>query len=314
MATRALIETLGGVEGALMTQAILRVTLRCNQRCAFCTVSLDGHDMGPEEFEQHLSLISLRGWGQDRILDISGGEATLHPGLPRILKKLRGRGVRNIMLETNAVNLADLALLRSLGDLSYLISLHSHLPAVYDRITRTRRQFPRAIRGIQNILRIAKGEVTFNIVTNRLNYKTLPAQVDFIAKLQAPFKTSPRIFFSVINEVGLEKAPALAVTLEEVAPFLNKALRRCQGRLATSPFSGECAFPVCILDEPAVHIGAHPIPQEAVRYLESAPERSFYGRVKTTACRRCVYDARCRGVSSLYARRFGLGALKPVKA
>ena len=52
----------------------------------------------------------------------------------------------------------------------------------------------------------------------------------------------------MINETGHEKAPAWAVSLDQVAPYLRRALARCRALgLPVGRFGGESSFPVCLL-------------------------------------------------------------------
>ena len=171
------------------------------------------------------------------------------------------------MLQTNGVYLTRPGLLENLialGVKSYFFSLHSHKAAVYDKVTGSRGQYPRAVAGLSRLLRSPGCSVAVNVVVNAHNYRDLPGLVDFVARLGRP-----SLYFSMINERGHQKAPSWTVALEEAAPYLRQAVARCRKEgLSISRSGGESSFPVCLFDEPARHASQRPLPQERVRYAE----------------------------------------------
>jgi pyruvate-formate lyase-activating enzyme len=273
-------------------------------------VELSDKEISLADADQKLESLCISPCRPDA-LSISGGEPTLHRGLADILAVARRRGFKNIILQTNAVQLSRPGAVADLGPATFLVSLHSHMPAVYAAITRTRGQFPLALEGIRNILR-SGAKLLLNTVVNRLNLEHLPGYVDFVAGFAGEQRKNVHVFFSMMNDVGLRKVPKLAVDLAEAAPHLNAAVERCR-RLGVgiAPFDGECAFPVCLLDS----VGPSPIgsaPHQAAVLYGSIPKDADPGaRVKRPECRGCAYDCACLGVFAAYARRFGLGALRP---
>ncbi len=294
-------------------ESILRIGFRCNQRCPFCFVAPGGQRVGLAEIGRRLSGLE-RSQGTGDMLVISGGEPTTDPDLPAIVSLARRKGFCRIALQTNAVLLSDEKLAKRLEGLDFFISLHSHIPRVYDKITGTRGQLPRALRGIRNILRRGRNKVMLNTVVNRLNLRHLPAYAGFVARLNRECGSRAEVFFSMMNDVGEKKAPALAVALKTIAAPLNGALDACRRRnLGVARFFGDCAFPVCILRDPDSHAPRSEASPEGVRYLERVETAAEPGRVKALSCRGCLYDSRCRGIFASHAWRFGLGSLKPVR-
>lgn len=304
----ALAESHEGHEGR---DLLLRTTFACNQKCPFCFVPMTGKGADLASIERELDAQARRAGARGE-LTISGGEPAADPRLPAIVAAARERGFRRFVLQTNGVYLARPGLLEelvALGVKTYLFSFHSHLPASYDRITGSRGQHARAVAGLDRLLRAPGLSVTVNVVVNAHNYRGLPELVDFVAGLRAG---RPGFYFSMINEVGHQKAPDWTVALEEAAPYLRRAVARC--RKAGFPVSrsgGESSFPVCVLDEPGRHASPRTLPQERVRYTDDfSGEAGVIGRVKRPSCRECRYDSRCVGVPALYARLYGLGALR----
>ncbi|MEK7232780.1 MAG: radical SAM protein [Elusimicrobiota bacterium] len=296
-------------EGHQGRDLLLRTTFACNQKCPFCFVPMTGKGADFDEIERELDAQARRA-GPRGELTLSGGEPASDPRLPAIIASARRRGFRRFVLQTNGVYLTRPGLLENLialGVKSYFFSLHSHKAAVYDKVTGSRGQYPRAVAGLSRLLRSPGCSVAVNVVVNAHNYRDLPGLVDFVARLGRP-----SLYFSMINERGHQKAPSWTVALEEAAPYLRQAVARCRKEgLSISRSGGESSFPVCLFDEPARHASQRPLPQERVRYAEDfSGEAGFIGRAKPPSCRACPYDARCVGVPAQYARLYGLAALR----
>jgi uncharacterized radical SAM superfamily Fe-S cluster-containing enzyme len=88
---------------------LLEVTDHCNLRCPICYAG-----SGPEranyrtlaEIARMLDVI-VGNEGEPDVVQLSGGEPTLHPEFFAILQAARARGVRHLMVNTNGVRLAQ---------------------------------------------------------------------------------------------------------------------------------------------------------------------------------------------------------------
>ncbi len=88
---------------------ILEVTDLCNLRCPTCYA-----ESGPErtthrslsQIEKMLDL-AVQNEGEVEILQLSGGEPTLHPDFFRILDLVKERPIRHVMLNTNGIRIAQ---------------------------------------------------------------------------------------------------------------------------------------------------------------------------------------------------------------
>lgn len=88
---------------------VLEVTDRCNLRCPTC-YSASGPEVGRHlelwEIEKRLDAV-VASEGEPDIVQISGGEPTIHPQFFEILDAARRRPIRHLMLNTNGVRLAS---------------------------------------------------------------------------------------------------------------------------------------------------------------------------------------------------------------
>jgi uncharacterized radical SAM superfamily Fe-S cluster-containing enzyme len=89
--------------------SLVEVTDSCNLRCPVCYAA-----SGPERLEHRpLALIEkmfdavVRNEGQPDVVQISGGEPTLHPEFFAILELAKARPIRHLMINTNGVRIAQ---------------------------------------------------------------------------------------------------------------------------------------------------------------------------------------------------------------
>lgn len=298
-------------------ERILRVGHACNQSCPFCFIPADGWRAGLDAVERELDRLApeLGGTG---VLALSGGEPLVHPELFDILAAARRRGITKFTVQTNGVALAKAGTLEKLiglGVAGFDVSFHAHRAPLYDRLTGTKGQHPRAVAALSKLLARNQGYVSVCIVINALNYRHLPAWAAFLGRLARDARRDAReplrVGFTMLNGIGLARSPELAVDLGRVRPFLRRAAARAErDGLIVQRSSGESDLPPCLAEDPAAFAAERPLPQEGVRYSDDfAAGPAGGGRAKRSACRACAYDARCLGVPAEYARRFGLEAL-----
>lgn len=127
------------VEPPAMPKAIdLSIGETCNNNCTFCINPTES--WAPlAETDRLLQVIEeCAAKGYER-LSFLGGEPTLHPALPRLIRHAYAQGFTEVMLVTNGRKLADPAFAAEVADAGIrraLFMLLSHDPAVHDGITR----------------------------------------------------------------------------------------------------------------------------------------------------------------------------------
>lgn len=98
---------------------ILEVTRRCNLECPTCfadsrpaEVRVDGqgsqarHDFLPLDTVKFMLDKFVEAEGKPEVVQISGGEPSLHPQIIQIIREARKRHIRSVMLNTNGIRLA----------------------------------------------------------------------------------------------------------------------------------------------------------------------------------------------------------------
>jgi uncharacterized radical SAM superfamily Fe-S cluster-containing enzyme len=88
---------------------IFEITDRCNLTCPTCFTASSPQQtwsMTLEDFERKLDALLAAGRDDADMVQLSGGEPTLHPDLPRMIEACFARGVRRVYVNTNGVRLA----------------------------------------------------------------------------------------------------------------------------------------------------------------------------------------------------------------
>jgi tetraether lipid synthase len=88
---------------------IFEITEHCNLSCPTCYASSSPHltwHMTLPEFEQRLDRLLRAGKADADMVQLSGGEPTLHPDIERMVQGCLERGVRQVYINTNGIRLA----------------------------------------------------------------------------------------------------------------------------------------------------------------------------------------------------------------
>lgn len=88
---------------------LIEITDHCNLRCPICYADSGPHRPGYRDLATIEGMLDalVRNEGEPDVLQISGGEPTLHPELFAILDAARRRPIRHLMLNTNGLRLAQ---------------------------------------------------------------------------------------------------------------------------------------------------------------------------------------------------------------
>lgn len=168
------------------------IGLKCNIQCVFCYYRDNLQTPNRAIAEIRKDLIYARRHGIEEV-DFSGGEPTVHPGLPQLIFEAKSIGMQKVCIISNGWRLADREYLRSLQEAGLdeiLFSVHGSSPAVHDELTATPRSFERITAALGHAAGLGL-TVRTNTVVNRVNLDDLdsigrfigqfrPAQVNFI--------------------------------------------------------------------------------------------------------------------------------------
>jgi uncharacterized radical SAM superfamily Fe-S cluster-containing enzyme len=102
---------------------VIEITSRCNLGCSTCFADAgSGYDLSVAQVEAMLDRF-VEAEGQPEIVQISGGEPTIHPNILEILDVAQSRGISHVMLNTNGLRLAQ--------DPDFVQELARYHPTIY---------------------------------------------------------------------------------------------------------------------------------------------------------------------------------------
>jgi len=326
----------------------------CNGNCLFCfqrNFPRNPARMHALRFQEALlCLLRLKSSGVEDI-ELTGGEPTLRPDLPRIVAFARKIGLKHIRIDTNGMRLADRSAvleLKNAGVDTFRFLLLGPNAAIHDLHTRIPGSFHQLNQAIQHCQHLGL-EVRVNTIVTGLNYNFLEPIIEKLYQLQV-FQVN----FVCIHSAGNNQPnqDALNILYSLVAPKFQRIADRYWKALAKITFS---FIPFCFMvgyeqyvnNPPQIihdaveadfmvenqsHFAlwhsalANPVNYSFLASYQDAVQtdwqrclrdvgRKFFElryRRKSAACADCRYDLICDGVWQNYAKWVGFGEIRPV--
>ncbi len=290
---------LGGENGGVTGESVVRINFHCNQACTFCFVA---RQLPPPRHESVRRAI-LEAVERGDAVALSGGEPTLHPRLLEYVKLAQDASPHAITLQTNAVRLDDPTLTAALVDAGLghaFVSLHGATAEVAEAITRAPGTFPRTLAGVDNLVR-SNVPTTVNFVLCAANAKEMTPAFE-LAAARWP-GTRFNLSFVQASTDMVSRDRSLIPRYRDIAPHVRDLLRAAHDRgLMVIGFESMCGMPLCIVPEAI----------EARRLFDIQPDFDTNDFVKTDACARCAHHRRCWGIRRTYAGLYGTSELRPI--
>jgi MoaA/NifB/PqqE/SkfB family radical SAM enzyme len=296
----------------------------CNARCVFCYQPED--DLKPcSEKRMPFSAASkalYQGYARGcRCAYFIGGEITLLPDLPKIIKLAAKIGYPWIQVMSNGLRLAEKAYTDDLiaaGANLFRLSLHGPSEKIHDRLVGVPGAFARLTAAFDNI-KSGGAELCVNMALNKVNYRSLPEMVKLVT---GRFGVRDfNIIFPHYSGMMAKNSGLLKVSVGQAVPYLRRTLAYMK-KAGVRPESRVLInFCPCNIPE-AAHLMAEwdrpsrPEDDEPLYYVEGQTDAVYSVkeriRVKNPSCSRCVYDPVCMGFEKWYADVFGRREFRPV--
>lgn len=276
---------------------ILNLTYRCNNHCEFCAVGNRARRDG-DPSAQLEALVRGRRAGAS-LLDIDGGEPTMHEGLFDLVARARGLGYRRISVTTNGRRCAYPPYARRLatcGVDAVLVSLHGADAFTHGALVGVGEAYDQTVSGLRNLVAAARPglEVGVNTTVVRRNQDQLEALAALVVGLGVR-----RIAYQFVTPFGLatrSQAPDVAVAISEVRRVVNRFadtlavslvnLPLCQAaglETLAAPDLGKAERDMVFVNDESVNLGA---------YLATR-------RVRRPECVPCAFASCCAGFYEL---------------
>jgi molybdenum cofactor biosynthesis enzyme MoaA len=292
---------------------MVRLTTKCNSRCAHCTIADIAHHPEPTVERVWEDIVQGRRDGCTELVFMRG-EATLKKELLSLTRQARRIGYEHVQLQTNARMLAYpeyVDRLLSAGVSFFEVSFFGDTAALHDRIDGCAGAFAQASAGLRHLAqRAAPTMVTVPVVAR--NYTRLAAIVETLHALGVQ---RVQLNWTRPVKVGPSWVSGPLVRLSAATPFVRAALQRAR----ELGMAGETeAVPLCHLD-PADRGGADVFEDfsrhQVADVHRSERSRGDYRRVArplAAACASCGVREICPTTWAAYQQIFGTWELHPL--
>lgn len=291
----------------------------CNAKCLFCSQDFEWrkepNDLPFEKAVEHMYLAYKNGY---RRLGFTGGEPTIRRELPNLIALARKIGYGYVRIQTNGVRIADFDYVKTLADAGLTFvkySIHGHTAELHDRLVGVPGAFEKCLKSIENLKRLKVG-IGVNIVLNDWNYKHL---VEFYELFLLKLELSNFVIIAPLYEGNMQlndvKGAKIGARITEMAPYIRKAYEVFTNVNFPKP-------PLLLHFTPCILPGYEQqmLGWSAFNTMVVSPKgekrdldmTATAHTVKTDACKRCVYNERCIGFDSSYARVFGTDEINPL--
>jgi MoaA/NifB/PqqE/SkfB family radical SAM enzyme len=289
-------------------RGLIRINGHCNMSCSFCFVDRTVPDFELEQLKEETRTMAESG---TRHLVLSGGEPTIHPQLPEILRFAKSLGTFDVIeMQSNGVRCADMEYARELVDAGLTkvtFSLHSVDPEHSDSITRLPKAFGKTIQSIHNFRKLGVLTQIAHVIT-KANYTELPDTVRYLRHEFPAEGGHLSICLAIAQGISDLVFQWVIPTFSEIKPFVSNALDFClETGVGFGGMIGQGGYPPCMLDGEMRYYGSV---LDKVFKSEDASAQ-FY---KSEKCKECSFDAHCLGPRRSYVEHYGDAEIKPFRA
>lgn len=287
----------------------LKTGFSCNNRCSFCVQGDKRARIADRSTDELRALLDAGRAHADEFV-LTGGECTLRPDLPELVRHARAAGYRTIQIQTNGRRLSVEAYCDTLieaGATEFSPALHGALPETHDAQTGARGSFRQTLQGIRNLVARRQHVITNSVVT-RSNLRELPRLGELlVAAGVAQYQ------LAMVHPLGTAMARFGEVVphLPDAAPWVKSGLR--PGMAAGIPVMVE-AMPPCLMHGYEAQIAERHIPPTRIEDVgrvvpDYTAARVGEGKAKGPPCATCTWDAVCEGPWREYPEAHGWGGI-----
>lgn len=290
----------------------IKITFQCNNLCRFC-IAGDKRRKWPDPCAADLIKVLESNRPACGTVIFSGGEPTVRPDLPDLIRAARACGYKHVMVQSNGRRMAYPGYADALLDAGadqFSISLHGHKAALHEYLTARPGSFGETVLGIRNLAGCG-AHVATNTVITRSACHSLPDIARLIAHLGA---AQMQFAYPHLDGTARANVQSIAPRMELMMP----ALARAVDAAGDVPVLTE-GIPACILGPYADH--ASECAPLRLRIADSSTDkiipdfkkhRTETLRAKGPDCPACRLFNACEGPWADYPEFFGWEEFRPV--
>lgn len=282
----------------------------CNLKCTYCTITdaMRARRLNPGSVGKEIRAAAQRGV---RRVAFTGGEPTIFPELPALVRFAKQCGYEEIKVASNGLRYADPAYLDHLvaaGVTRFHVSMHGIDDAHYERTVQRAGTAALRRRAIANL--VARGlQPVADLILKRDTYPDLGR---WIADLRAQGVQRFQLWLVSLTDANagaVDQLPRITELVETLCACFAAA--RAGGYSVVSLHVPRCFLPG--YEDHVLHPGA-----EGVRVItpddrfDLSASRLTGGVKPASSCGRCRYRAECPGLRQDYVEQYGTGELSPV--
>jgi cyclic pyranopterin phosphate synthase len=292
--------------------ALLDVVLGydCNLACDYCTISPDmrKRSLPAERVALEIDRAAARGF---REVAFTGGEPTIFPALPALVKHAKRRGFEHVKVASNGLRYAHAAYLDHLvacGVDRFHVSLHAFEDAAYERTVHLSGTAALRREALANL--VARGlDPVADLILKEDTYRLAPAWIASLVERGVRRFALWLVSLTDHNRENVHQLPRIS----EVAPLLVEAFEAARrgGYEVVSLHVPRCFVPGH--EEHVRHPGADLVTVVTPDDVFDLKDSRLGGGVKPEGCAGCVWEGRCPGLRRDYVDRFGGGEVRAVR-
>jgi len=279
----------------------INLNANCNWNCVFCQRNhfLETHPAikGPSMEEVKELIVKEK---PSSVIFTGGGEPTMCKDLAELIRMARAAGVNHIGVETNGCKFKDLKYMKRLKDagMSFLVvSVYSHNPETFDRITQAKASFQAVDACLKNAIKsgITISSVICTITSYNLN--ELKETVDYVKQFGVR-----NICFGFIRPYdNSELSRKVTPKLKDAAPYIKEALKYAKANELSATIGAGTDVPLCFLD------GYEEYSNSAYLIISSKEKDELHlgDRTRVSACSLCSLRDICPGPNTTYVALHG---------
>lgn len=298
-----------------MIKLDIKLGYACEKQCKLC-VQGDLRERHPEPLSADKLIEALKeGRKSSRYVVFTGGEPTLYPHLPKLVRFARLLGFDRVQIQTNGRRFAEEAFcweLLKAGANEFAVAVHGATPATHDFLTDVPGSFERVMRGIRNLKRLGGRVMTNSVVTTK-NMAELPALARLLVAV--PVDHVQFAFIHICGEAWRNR-DWLVPRKRDAVPFIHQALDVAR---AAGLRSFTEAIPYCLMKGYEECVAERVMPVMKVHHADGSviedftQERMDTQKLKGPRCPECDYFRVCEGPWKEYPEMFGFDEFVPVR-